>query len=233
MSRMIFGTAVCGLIVVAGLTGLARAEALSSETRTLGAFDRIDVAAGVDVTVVCGNVAQAEVTTDSGKLDELKTELQGHTLSIHRESGFHMNFFAMGTHVAKVRLTVGNPLTEVAVSSGASARLPACGVSPQSLRLGASSGGHLQVAGKTRELSAEASSGGHIEPFGGDPLDGEKTDAAASSGGHVRLCDTQILHAAASSGGHISAPARNHATWQRVQAVRSTSRSANDARGGP
>ena len=74
------GLVFCGGTVMASAAG-------TTDTRSFGSFDKIEVSRGIELHVGCGPAAKAEVSGDARDVSETTTELNGHTLKITRTGG--------------------------------------------------------------------------------------------------------------------------------------------------
>lgn len=182
-----------GLLLLAScnLHGTAGDGAPKTETRTVPAFTGVDAATGVEVTVAHGAAEPISVTTDGNLLPLLVTTVEGGRLRVQFKSDVRPT-------VAKV--TVHAPhLAEV--SGAAGAHIDAQGVEEDAIRVAASSGAEVHVAGVAKSLDAQASSGAKLDVSG---LAVPDVAVHASSGARVHLGAPSALKGAASSGATVT-----------------------------
>ena len=206
-----------------GLTGAAMAQ---SRDFDLTAFDRIDIATGLDAVVTIGDTASVHAESRSqDALDNLQVEVVDGVLTARLEQNF-LDFIVSGGLVGMllsngnaVQFTITVPaLTGVAASSGADIDLP--GFKGDRLDLGASSGADISVtdavlttvtasvssgaditlSGQADAIEADASSGGDIDA---EHLAANTATVQVSSGAGISIRASQSIKAEASSGGDI------------------------------
>jgi hypothetical protein len=173
---------------------------ITSPTRPLAAFDQLQVARGVEVSLHCGGLPSAILHGEADDLADTELSVEGGILTVRRNSldgGYHG-----GVHVD---VTVANPLIRVVASSGATLEAPACAVSRDRLELDSSSGAAIRLAADARRLTVAAGSGSTIHPLRDARLDAREARIEAAGGASVRVCAVGDLDASASSGGSITA----------------------------
>jgi hypothetical protein len=194
-------------ILMAGLLfcgGAAMASAASTtDTRSLGSFDRLEVSRGIELHVGCGPAAKAELSGASQDVADTVTELNGHTLKISRSdwSGHHEG--------VTVRLTVSQPLVGFSANTGVDAEVEACAVSTDHFDISANTGVTLDVAGRTGRSTIDASTGARIQPLAGQRFDVREAKVSASTGADIRLCAVDHIEGHASMGSDITADSKN------------------------
>lgn len=178
--------------VVGGATGAPYAE---NQRHTYTGFDRVDVAAGVEAIVTQGNFDVKAEARSGADFKNLIVEVRGSTLHIARRST--MFGWGSGEHY---RVTVSAPkYTALEASSGAS--LDGSGLQLGDLKVEASSGAHVELAGSCVSLRIGVSSGAH---FDGQDLKCEMAEVDASSGAHADAFATRSAEGNASSGANVT-----------------------------
>ncbi len=186
------------------------------ETRSLSAFDKLDVSGSISVELVKSSNYKAEITIIKGDLEALVTEVNGGTLDISfkRLGGYNWG----SGEKAKIILYTGD-LASIETSAGAkvdgkttsntsntvsleasSGSSIAISVESNQVKADASSGARISVSGNTSAISADVSSGANIDC---SLLKAESASADASSGGSISVWPTESLKAEASSGGSV------------------------------
>ncbi|HEX8506987.1 MAG TPA: head GIN domain-containing protein [Hymenobacter sp.] len=191
----------------------------SPETRSLPAFQAIEVSSGIELRLVSGQPQVVQASADTPEqLARLKTEVSNGVLKITfdrklNEAFGKKNFVRnLRVDVTAAQLTaikassgsrvdVASPFTadnlELEVSSGATLKGD---FTATAVKARVSSGGVATVAGKIQRLDVQASSGGE---FKGSDLQATACEASASSGGTVAVAVQETLTADASSGGDV------------------------------
>lgn len=193
-------------ILVAGMVfcgGAAMAASNTSDSRTFGAFDRIEVSRGIELHVACGPAAKAEISGRPDDVSDTTTEVKGHTLHITRTS------FAGNHEGVSVRLTAPQPLVAVSANTGVSAEIEACAVSPDHLDISANTGVTIDLAGSTGRSSIEANTGARIQPLDGQRFDAKEVKVSANTGADIRLCSVEHIDGNASLGASITADSKS------------------------
>lgn len=183
--------------------GAAMAASGTTDTRGLGAFDKLEVSRGVELHVGCGPAAKAELSGAPRDVSETTTEISGHTLKIGRSGDFS------GHHESvTVRLTAPQPLVAVSADTGVAAEIEACAVSPDHIDISASTGVTIDLAGSTGSAVIDANTGARIQPLHGQRFDAREAKVSASTGAEIRLCSVEHIDGHASMGSNIVADSR-------------------------
>lgn len=203
--REVINILMTSLLFCAGAAMAAPASA-ASDTRTFGAFERLDVARGIEVHVACGHDAKAELSGSSADLADVTTEVRNGTLVIKRG-----NLFTSNGHndSVVVRLTAPKPLVGIKASTGVQAEIEACAVSTDHVDIAASTGVELALAGSTGRASIEASTGARIQPLDGQRFDARELKISASTGSEIRVCSVEHIEGNASMGSNITADSKS------------------------
>ncbi|MFY0679834.1 MAG: DUF2807 domain-containing protein [Thalassovita sp.] len=194
------------------------ATGVAAETKdfNLNGFDKVQISAGVEVTVVTGKEFRVIAEAKRGSLRRLHLDVDGDTLEIGRAKGFGL---LSGSRRDKFEVTVMMPeLTKVDARSGSSvdvsgtatileqatassgARLDIEAVTTSALDLEASSGATVRVAGACGTLHAESRSGSSLS---GSNLICKTGELDVSSGASIKVHIQDSVDSRASSGGSI------------------------------
>jgi hypothetical protein len=201
--RELINILMAGLLFCGGAAAMAASG--SSDSRTFGAFDRLEVARGIEIHVGCGSEAKAELSGPADALADVTTEIHGQTLRIKRGSLFS------GHHddSVTVRLTVSKPLTGISANTGVSAEVEACAVSPDHVDISASTGVDLAVAGRTGHAVIDANTGARVQPLTGRRFDAHDLKVSASTGADIRVCSVEHIEGSAAMGANITADSKS------------------------
>ncbi len=162
-SRLHRAALVAAILSSLGALGCASVAQAAEERRTVGAFSRVEVGAGIEVKADVGPHAPLVVRADASVLPRLRTEVHDGTLHI----GYHKG-------------------TSVRTSSAVTISLSA----PRLDALGASGGAEIQSAVPSGErLEVSASGGAHVRVK--VPVQPRKLDVSASGGGEVSLVEVR------------------------------------------
>jgi hypothetical protein len=190
-----------GALALAGCPGTRGSGVAKTESRTLAAFDEVEVTAGIDADVRAGAPGPIVVSADDNLLPLVETRVDGHRLHV----GFASGHAVSQVSPVEVKVPVES-VRALAVSGGA--HLRATGIASDQVGLDASSGGSLKATGKAKNVDASASSGASLDAEG---LVAETATIGASSGAHVSLYATSSATGSASSGAsvHVAGGASN------------------------
>jgi len=139
------------LVLVGALAGCVQGQgAVTSETREVGAFSRIEASAGIRVVVRIGSSEAVEVTAQENLLQVIATDLRGETLSIEASEDF--------TTLEPVTVTVVVPaLDGITLSGGSQAVID--GLDAESLELRIRGGAQVTAAGSVGSVTLHADGG--------------------------------------------------------------------------
>jgi hypothetical protein len=182
-----------------------------TEDRSIGSFDGIKVAEGIDVYLKTGEKEALKLEVRGTSIDNVITEVSGGHLRIHMREGRYRdcNVKVYVTYVKLDRISASsaaNIFADVAIktrnlsigaSSAATIDIP---VDVESITVGASSAADIELRGKAGKADFEASSAGEIDAY---DLDTDEADASCSSAGSIKLSVVSSIRARASSGGTI------------------------------
>jgi len=184
--------------------GAAMAASNSTEMRSFGSFDKLEVSRGIEIHVGCGPAAKAEITGAARDVSETTTEVSGHTLKISRSGNFS------GHHDSvTVRLTAPQPLIALSANTGVAAEVEACAVSPDHIDISANTGVALDLAGSTGRAVIDANTGARIQPLDGQRFDAREAKVSANTGAEIHLCSVDHIDGTAALGANIIADSKS------------------------
>jgi hypothetical protein len=139
------------LVIVGALAGCVQGQGpVTSETREVGAFSRIEASAGIRVVVRIGPSEAVGVTAQENLLPVIATDVRGDTLSIEASEDF--------TTLEPVTVTVVVPaLDGITLSGGAQAVID--GLDAESLELRVRGGAQVTAAGSVGSVALHADGG--------------------------------------------------------------------------
>ena len=139
------------LMLVGALAGCVQGQGpVTSETREVGAFSRIEASAGIRVVVRIGPSEAVEVTAQENLLPVIATDLRGDTLSIESSEDF--------TTLEPVTVTVVVPAVDgITLSGGSQAVID--GLDAESLELRIRGGAQVTAAGSVGSVALHADGG--------------------------------------------------------------------------
>lgn len=194
-------------ILMAGLLfcgGAAMAASSTTDTRSFGSFDKLEVSRGVELYVGCGSAAKAEISGAPQDVSDTTTEVSGHTLKISRTGNFS------GHHDSvKVRLTTPQPLVGISANTGVAAEVEACAVSTDHIDISANTGVTLDLAGSTGRAVIDANTGARVQPLEGKRFDAKEAKVSANTGAEIRLCSVEHIEGNAALGANIVAESKS------------------------
>ncbi|MEM1106740.1 MAG: DUF2807 domain-containing protein [Pseudomonadota bacterium] len=197
MSKVLIGSAaiaVTAACIYAAASAPATAETVNVDTN-LDGVTTLATSSGIDVIYEVSDVYTIDIDVSRGDPDELRIEREGNTLRIGRERSGGWNW-GMNNNQLRAKVTVLGPnLSFVDASSGSSAKVS--GLEADTMRLEASSGADVDVAGTCATLVADASSGADIDAREMACVDGR---LEASSGADVDAYITGSVDIDVSSG---------------------------------
>ncbi len=126
---------------------------VTSETRDVGAFSRIEATAGIRIVVLIGPSEVVEVSAQENLLPVIATDLRGDTLSIEASEDF--------TTLEPVTVTVVVPaLDGITLSGGSQAVID--GLDAESLELRIRGGAQVTAAGSVGSVTLHADGGATV-----------------------------------------------------------------------
>ncbi|HEX7172802.1 MAG TPA: DUF2807 domain-containing protein [Candidatus Limnocylindria bacterium] len=139
------------LVLVGALAGCVQGQGpVTSESREVGAFSRIEASAGIGIVVHVGPSEAIEVSAQENLLPMIATDLRGDTLSIEASEDF--------TTLEPVTVTVVIPaLDGITLSGGSQAVID--GLDAASLELRIRGGAQVTAAGSVGSVTLQADGG--------------------------------------------------------------------------
>ena len=186
------GMLMAGLLSACGLFGTTGEGPLTSETRPVTGFRRIDASNGIGVTVRFGATTSVEVSAQSNILPIIASTVEGDTLKLRSTSGF--------TTSAGVGVTVVVPaLSAVTLSGGSQGVIE--GFAADSLTIALDGGASLTASGTASTITLTAS-GGAVARL--DALTAETVNIQASGGANATVRASREVVGSASGGAHVT-----------------------------
>lgn len=189
------------------------ATAQMTETRNIGSFQGIGAAEGLDVFLKKGDQPGVRVETDGNtNPSDIVTEVSGTYLKIHVRDAHRVKNVRAKVYVTYVSLqkisvssaanvysegTIRTNSLSLGCSSAGSVELE---VETGEMDINVSSAGDVALKGKAREINIDVSSAGQLDAY---DLEGEVVNVSASSGGSAKVNVTKEFNAQASSGADI------------------------------
>lgn len=184
------------------------------ENRQERGFTGVNVGGPFHVSVQQGPDFKVRVEADDNIIKDIRTEVRNGKLKVYFEENINLRNATLNVYVeapsidyvsasaaADVKttgyLTGGGRSVSFHSSSGATLQAT---VDAPNVEADASSGSHLTLKGKTRQIDTQASSGAQLDA---DELLSENAKAQASSGAGIDLHASVHLNAQASSGGSV------------------------------
>jgi hypothetical protein len=137
-------------VLVGALAGCVQGQGpMTSETREVGSFSRIEATAGIRVEVRIGPAQGVEVTAQESLLPVISTEVRGDTLSVEASEDY--------TTVEPVTVTVVVPaLDGITLSGGSRATID---LDAERIEIRIRGGAHITAAGSVDSLALDANGG--------------------------------------------------------------------------
>jgi len=165
---------------------------VATETRAVGSFDRLDVAAAIHATVTVGGPASVKVTADDNLLDNVTTSVIGDRLSVSMSGAINTrNGVAVEIEVPSLS----------SIHAGSAATIDVTGLSADELRLEADSAGRITAAGTAPTVDVRAGSAGVLDL--GD-LAVDHATVSIDSAGHAWLDAAQQVKGSVTSAGTLT-----------------------------
>jgi hypothetical protein len=181
-----------------GLVGRGGEGPVTSETRPVAPFARVDVNNGIRLTLridpglKIGATQPVEVSAQQNLLPIIKTEILGDTLRVHSSEGFRTS--------ERVEVTiVTSALQGVTLSGGSNGTVD--GLDADQFQASLSGGSVLTASGVAQTLTITASGGSRTEL---DGLTAATATVDASGGSRINLRATGTVSGSASGGSHVS-----------------------------
>jgi hypothetical protein len=175
-----------------GLFGISGVGPLTTETRQVGAFTRVDAGNGIVVNIRIGPTASVEVQAQANILPIIATDVQADTLRIHSTHGFNTS--------EGVTVNIVMPSLAGITMSGGSVGT-AEGIAADALDITISGGAVLTASGSTSSLTLNVS-GGSIANL--DSLLTQTVTVDASGGANATINAAVAVSGSASGGSHVT-----------------------------
>jgi hypothetical protein len=165
---------------------------LTTETRTVGSFDRIETNLGVNLIVHIGEPQKLAVTIDDNLMALLKTEVHGHTLKISTRSSFSTK------KDCTVEITV--PALE-AISSNGSGNIEVHDLKGGDFSFDLSGSGNFNAWGKVDKLSIQVNGSGSVNTR---ELNADDVDVEINGSGDATVAAKNSLDIEVNGSGSVS-----------------------------
>lgn len=185
-----------------------------TDKRNVGNFNGISVGGAFEVEVKIGPATELTIEADDNIMKYIETKVSGGILRIrtedlHNYSDVHMKIYITTPGLTSIRASASAEVKVLDVLSGKdklSFHASSSGdidadIDVPEVETDASSGGAINLRGKTKNYHAQASSGASIRTY---ELLSENTKVQVSSGASAKVHASVSLDARASSGGTIS-----------------------------
>ena len=184
-----------------------------AEKRNTGAFTAIAVGGGFEVELRHSDITEVTVEADDNLIKYIKTIVVDGQLKIKLDNinvhDAHLKVFLAAPEINDINASAAATVeVRDELKSGGSIRLHASSgaeiktvLDAPEIVANASSGGELNLSGRTRDFKASVSSGSTIKA---KELQSENTDITASSGASASVHASLQLNAKASSGANIT-----------------------------
>lgn len=197
------------VVVFIGVTTLAIAR--QSENRSVGSFNGVKVAEGIDVYLKKGDKEALRVEVTGIKTSDVLTEVSGEYLKIHMKEGryrdrtvkVYVTFVAVNKLSASSASNIfaeGTIKTRQLSLSASSAATIDIQLEVDDLEVSASSAAELELRGKAKNVEIEASSAAEVDAY---DMVAERVEVEVSSAGSAKVNAVKEIKAHASSGGSI------------------------------
>jgi Putative auto-transporter adhesin, head GIN domain len=183
---------VVATAVGCNIFGLSGQGEMTTESRQVSDFTRVDASGGINVAVRMGPAISVEVSAQPNILPIIATDVQDGTLIIHSTQAYNTS---EGVHVA---ITVP-ALVGVSLSGGSQGTAEALG--GDHLDVSLSGGAGMTVSGALTGVTLEASGGSTANL---DALQCETADVELSGGASARVRASDAVTGSASGGSHVT-----------------------------
>lgn len=206
------------ILTAASLVALGFVGAASAETRTfdVGAFNNIDISAGLDLEFTAGEAQSISVENAKGDFSDIEVIVRGDTLVLKRKKnmnwGWNRKRLRYGITVSAPQISgleasSGSDVSgrnmsgsEIRIDVSSGADVTVAGVDGGTVVIETSSGSDASVSGTCVTVRADSSSGSDLDAR---DLRCENGFADASSGSDISIHVTGSVDADASSGADV------------------------------
>jgi hypothetical protein len=186
----ILGTTVASAVIVAGC--VVGEGSVTSETREVRAFDRIEIGAGIHITVTIGAAQPVEVRAQANVLPQIATNVEGDILKVEARGDF--------TSSEAVTVVVVAPALEaISLSGGAQADIE--GLDAETIEISAKGGSHVNLAGAAEQVVLTADGGSTVDLAG---LAARNIDLNIAGGATATVAASDEITGSASDGSHLT-----------------------------
>jgi len=184
-----------------------------TETRNTGSFDGVSVSGNFNVEIKKGSKEQVIIEADDNLIKNIETTVTGGTLRIRTSDNNlhdpHFKVFITAMYIDNLSASASAiiDVKDILVSEreleldASSAAIINTAIDAPEVSAEASSGGELNLSGRTKTLKATTSSGASIKAMN---LLSERSIVNSSSGATAKVHASISLDASASSGSNIS-----------------------------
>jgi Putative auto-transporter adhesin, head GIN domain len=205
-------------LTAAGLVALGLVGAASAETRTfdVGAFNNIDISAGLDLEFTAGEAQSISVENAKGDFSDIEVIVRGDTLVLKRKKNMNWGWnrkrlrygiTVSAPQVSGLEASSGSDVSgrnmsgsEIRIDVSSGADVTVAGVDGGTVVIETSSGSDASVSGTCVTVRADSSSGSDLDAR---DLRCENGFADASSGSDISIHVTGSVDADASSGAGV------------------------------
>jgi hypothetical protein len=188
---------------------------ITTETRNVSAFDRVEVSGAVELYVSGGETQPVKIETDENLLKYIEVEQHGNTLDIHTRRGYNLR----PTHKVIVRVSSPN-YSQISVSGASNIigqnkiiardrlemHVSGAGdinadVDAPELKSSISGSGNVNLMGQVRDLELDISGAGDAKCY---DMKAENTKVQISGAGSAEVYASVSLDAHVSGAGSVS-----------------------------
>ena len=181
------------LVIPLLLAGCIQGEGpVSTETRTVRPFTRLEIGSGIQVMLTIGPAGPALVSAQANLLPAVATEVSGDTLSIEAKDDF--------TTADPVLVTITAPTLD-AVSMSGGAQLAVDGLAGGELDLGVKGGARVRASGTADTVRLVADGGSTVEL---DGLVATSIEVMVAGGTSATVHATDTVRGSASGGARLT-----------------------------
>lgn len=212
-SKAMIRTFTAASLVALGLVGAASAE---TRTYDVGAFDKIDISAGLDLDFTAGSAQSISVENTKGDFSDIEVSVRGDTLVLKRKKNMNWGWnrkrlrygiTVTAPQISGLEASSGSDVSgrnmsgsEVTIDVSSGADVTVTGVDGGTVTIETSSGSDASVSGSCTTVRAKSSSGSDLEAR---DLICQNGSADASSGSDLSIHVTTSVDADASSGADV------------------------------
>lgn len=194
------------------LFGIRGTGAAITETRTLTAFDGVDVGIDADVVLHTDTFYHVEITAQANIMEVLRTKVSGNTLQlcfsdeVWKHDGITVHVYAPAYARADISgsgsITANDSIsvTDFTADVSGSGKITVTNVHASTVSVNVSGSGDVRLGGSAQLLDADISGSGQVEAFG---LPVSTGDVEISGSGKMEINASQQLSGSISGSGTI------------------------------